>query len=60
MPSIPRSDGSSVSQFSKRGSGNRLDKGFATERDHKVDVANEAGIDGLRRLVADVDSDFGQ
>jgi hypothetical protein len=37
------------------GSSEWLDPGFAAERHDDVDIANEFGIDGLRRFVAEVD-----
>ena len=40
MPSIPRSEGSSVSQFSNRVPGTWVYVGVATEGDHEVDVTN--------------------
>ena len=60
MPSTPLSAGSSVSQFSNLGSRDWFDVGFASERHHNIDVANEFGVDGLGCLFADVDSDFGE
>ena len=47
MPSIPRSEGSSVSQFSNSVPGTGVDVGLASERHDDVDIANELGVDGL-------------
>ena len=60
MPSMPRSDGSSVSQFSNSRSGDRVDVCLAPEGDHEVDITNEVRINECGCVSCDVDTDFGQ
>ena len=60
MPSMPRSEGSSVSQFSNRVPGDRVDAGFTSERDHDVDVTNELRINECGCVSCDVDTNLGQ
>src|SRR5688500_432709 len=60
MPSMPRSDGSSVSQFCKSTPGEDVDLGLAAEGDHDVDRTEEFRVDGLGRLAGDVHAELGQ
>ena len=49
-----------MSQFSKRVPATGSTSGFASERDHDVDVANELRINECGCLAGDVDTDLGQ
>ena len=53
---MPRSDGSSVSQFSHTVPGHRVDPSVAAESDDRVDVPNQLWIDRFRCLTGDVDA----
>ena len=60
MPSMPRSEGSSVSQFSSGVPGTGSTLRFPSKGHYDVYVAKQIGVDGLGRLVADVDADLGE
>ena len=59
MPPMPRSEGSSVSQF-RTGCRALVDSGFTSERDHDVDVTNELRINECGCVSCDVDTNLGQ
>ena len=60
IPSMPRSDGSSVSQFSNRVPDTRLDVSLPTQGHDQVCGLHSVLGDRLRLLAGDVDADLGQ
>ena len=60
IPSMPRLDGSSVSQVLEPGARDRLDVGLVSQRDDDVDIADELRVDRLRVLAGDVDTNLEQ